>query len=73
MLATVDAVFEQGVFRPLTPVGFEEAAQVELTVGAVPAASRRFADRVVLPEFAQLQPRAGDTTRHISADRDWQR
>ncbi len=30
----------------------------------------RFADRVVLPEFANLPSLSGDTTRQISADRD---
>lgn len=69
MVVTIDAVFEHGVFRPLTPVGFDEGTPVEVIVRAAPTVMR-FADRVVLPEFAELRPLAGDTTRHISADRD---
>ena len=69
MSITIDAVFEHGVFRPLKPVGIDEGTRVEVTVRAAPAGTR-FADRVLLPEFAELQPIAGDTTRQISADRD---
>ena len=69
MSIRIDAVFEHGVFRPLKPVGLDEGTQVEVTVRAAPA-GMRFVNRVVLPEFAELQPLAGDTTRQISADRD---
>ncbi len=72
MTVTIDAVFEHGVFRPLTPVGFEEGTQVEVIVRAAPA-GMRFANRVVLPEFAELRTFVGDTTQQISADRNnWQ-
>ena len=69
MTVTIDAVFEHGVFRPLKPVGFDEGTQVEVIVRAVPT-GLRFANRVVLPEFAELRPLVGDTTQQISADRD---
>lgn len=69
MSISIDAVFEHGVFRPLMPVGFDEGTPAEVIVRAVPSGTR-FADRVVLPEFADLQPLAGDTTQQISADRD---
>lgn len=69
MAVTIEAFFEQGMFRPLTPVEFDEGVRLEMTVRRVQA-GRRFADRVLLPEFAALPPLAGDTTEHISADRD---
>lgn len=69
MTVTIDAVFEHGVFRPLKPVGCDEGTRVEVIVRTAPPAMR-FANRVLLPEFAELRPLAGDTTRQISADRD---
>lgn len=65
----IDAIFEHGIFRPLQPVGLDEGTQVEVFVRSAPA-SVKFADRAVLPDFAKLQPHSGDTTLHISADRD---
>lgn len=69
MTVTIDAVFEHGVFRPLIPVGFDEGTQVEVIVRSAPV-GMRFANRVVLPEFAELRTFVGDTTQQISADRD---
>lgn len=71
MTVTIDAIFEQGVFRPLKPVGFDEGTQAVVTVCAA-TVGKRFADRVVLPEFSVLRSIAGDTTRQISADRNCQ-
>lgn len=65
----IDAIFEHGIFRPLTPVGLDEGTRVEVFVRYAPAGVK-FAHRAVLSEFAEMQPRAGDTTQHISADRD---
>lgn len=69
MAVRIEAVFENGVFRPLIPVALDEGTQVEVTVRTAPA-EMNFADRVLLPEFAELRPLAGDTTQQISADRD---
>jgi predicted DNA-binding antitoxin AbrB/MazE fold protein len=69
MAETIDAVFANGVFRPLIPVELDEGTPVQVTVRTV-SAGGRFADRVMLQEFAELRPLAGDTTQQISADRD---
>ena len=69
MTVTVDAVFEHGVIRPLKPIGLAEGTQVEVTVRTT-ATGIRFADRVLLPEFAALGPVSGDSTADVSADRD---
>lgn len=69
MAISITAVFENGVFRPLSPVNIAEGMPAEVTVQAAPVGIR-FADRVVLPEFANLRSLPGDTTRYISEDRD---
>jgi predicted DNA-binding antitoxin AbrB/MazE fold protein len=69
MAVTIEAVFENGVFRPLIPVVLDDGTPAAVTVHTVPVGSR-FADRVLLPEFAQLRHMGGDSSCQISLDRD---
>jgi len=41
MIRTVEAVYEQGVLRPLTPVELSESQRVRLIIADVPGASQR--------------------------------
>jgi predicted DNA-binding antitoxin AbrB/MazE fold protein len=41
MIRTVEAVYEQGVLRPLTPVGLAEAQRVKLIIADVSGGARR--------------------------------
>ena len=79
MAKTVQAVYENGVFRPSEPVAIAEGARVELTVRATPVetAASPQAIRDMIAEIAALPlegPRDGfsgaDHDRLLYGDRD---
>ena len=68
MTSTVQAVYEQGVFRPLTPLALPEGQQVEVIIVSGPRAGGQTAV-VQLAEIAAL-PVEGSGGPFTSRDHD---
>ena len=68
MTSTVQAVYEQGVFRPLTPLALPEGQQVEVIIVSGPRAGGQTAASL-LAEIAAL-PVEGSGDPFTSRDHD---
>jgi len=68
MTSTVQAVYERGVFRPLTPLALPEGQQVQVILPAQASPSQRTAASI-LAEIAEL-PVEGGGDAFTSRDHD---